>query len=57
MSDRGEITGAIVDGPLAFDNAISIESAREKNIHSEVAGMLTSLSYPILNRAIFSIKK
>ena len=38
MADRGEITGAIVDGPLAFDNAISMESAREKNIRSEVAG-------------------
>jgi phosphotransacetylase/acyl dehydratase len=38
MADRGEITGAIVDGPLAFDNAISIESAREKNIRSDVAG-------------------
>jgi phosphate acetyltransferase len=38
MSERGEITGAIVDGPLAFDSAISIESAREKNIKSEVAG-------------------
>ncbi|CAM2903453.1 hypothetical protein LEAN103870_07735 [Legionella anisa] len=31
-ADRAEITGAIVDGPLAFDNAVSIESAREKNI-------------------------
>ncbi|MFA6303178.1 MAG: bifunctional enoyl-CoA hydratase/phosphate acetyltransferase [Legionella sp.] len=38
MSDRDDITGAIVDGPLAFDNAISLESAREKNIKSEVAG-------------------
>ena len=38
MCDRGEIIGAIVDGPLAFDNAISMESAREKNIHSDVAG-------------------
>ncbi|EHL30906.1 bifunctional enoyl-CoA hydratase/phosphate acetyltransferase [Legionella drancourtii] len=38
MADRGEITGAIVDGPLAFDNAISIESAREKGIKSDVAG-------------------
>lgn len=38
MSERGDITGAIVDGPLAFDNAISIESAMEKNIKSEVAG-------------------
>ncbi len=38
MADRGEITGGIVDGPLAYDNAISMQSAHEKNIHSEVAG-------------------
>ena len=38
MADRDEITGAIVDGPLAFDNAISIEAAREKGIRSNVAG-------------------
>lgn len=46
MSDRGEITGAIVDGPLAFDNAISIESAREKNIHSDVAGYADIIIVP-----------
>lgn len=38
MADRGQITGGILDGPLGFDNAISVESAREKNIHSKVAG-------------------
>lgn len=38
MADRGQITGGILDGPLGFDNAISVESAREKNIHSNVAG-------------------
>jgi phosphotransacetylase len=38
MADRGQITGAILDGPLAFDNAISKEAARTKGIHSEVAG-------------------
>ena len=38
MADRGEITGAVVDGPLAFDNAISLDSAHEKGIISEVAG-------------------
>ena len=38
MAERGDITGAIVDGPLAFDNAISMDSAREKNIKSAVAG-------------------
>lgn len=46
MSERGEITGAIVDGPLAFDNAISIESAREKNIRSEVAGFADIIIVP-----------
>ena len=38
MSERGQITKAIVDGPLAFDNAISKEAARIKGIRSEVAG-------------------
>jgi phosphate acetyltransferase len=38
MADRGQITGALVDGPLAFDNAISAEAARIKGITSEVAG-------------------
>jgi phosphotransacetylase len=38
MADRGQITGGILDGPLAFDNAISKEAATIKGIHSEVAG-------------------
>ena len=38
MADRGQITGAILDGPLAFDNAISAEAARTKGIISAVAG-------------------
>jgi len=38
MAERGQITGAIVDGPLAFDNAISKEAAETKGIRSEVAG-------------------
>jgi phosphate acetyltransferase len=38
MSERGQITGAVLDGPLAFDNAISKEAARIKGIRSEVAG-------------------
>jgi len=38
MADRGQIMGGILDGPLAFDNAISIEAAKIKNIHSPVAG-------------------
>jgi len=38
MAERGQITGAIIDGPLAFDNAISAEAARAKGFHSPVAG-------------------
>jgi phosphate acetyltransferase len=38
MADRGQITGGLLDGPLAFDNAISREAARTKGIRSEVAG-------------------
>jgi phosphate acetyltransferase len=38
MADRGQITGALLDGPLAFDNAISEDAARTKGIKSEVAG-------------------
>ncbi len=38
MAERGQITGGILDGPLAFDNAISKEAAATKGIHSEVAG-------------------
>src|SRR5215831_2263026 len=38
MADRGQIQGAILDGPLAFDNAISAEAARTKGIVSAVAG-------------------
>ena len=38
MADRGQITGALLDGPLAFDNAISKEAAQIKGIASEVAG-------------------
>ena len=48
MAERGQITGGIVDGPLAFDNAISIESAREKGIYSQVAGDADILIVPDL---------
>ena len=46
MSERGQITGAILDGPLAFDNAISKESAVIKGIDSEVAGNADILVVP-----------
>jgi len=38
MADRGQITGGLLDGPLAFDNAISKQAAETKGIRSEVAG-------------------
>lgn len=38
MSDRGQITGGILDGPLAFDNAINLAAAKSKGIVSNVAG-------------------
>ncbi len=48
MARRGQITGAIVDGPLAFDNAISAAAAREKGIDSPVAGDADILLVPDL---------
>jgi phosphotransacetylase len=38
MADRGQITGGVLDGPLAFDNAINRQAAKEKGIVSPVAG-------------------
>jgi phosphate acetyltransferase len=48
MADRGQITGAELDGPLAFDNAISPEAARVKGIKSSVAGHAQILVVPNL---------
>jgi phosphate acetyltransferase len=48
MAERGQITGAIVDGPLAFDNAISSDAARIKKIRSPVAGDPDLLMVPNL---------
>ncbi|WMT74477.1 phosphate acetyltransferase [Bradyrhizobium sp. Ash2021] len=48
MADRGQITGAVLDGPLAFDNAIDVEAARIKGIKSEVAGRAQILVVPDL---------
>jgi len=48
MVDRGQITGAIVDGPLAFDNAISSDAAKIKKIKSPVAGDPDLLMVPNL---------
>jgi len=48
MADRGQITGAILDGPLALDNAISLESMKIKQINSPVAGRANVLVVPNL---------
>lgn len=48
MADRGQITGAVLDGPLAFDNAISPAAAAEKGIVSPVAGAADILLAPDL---------
>jgi phosphate acetyltransferase len=48
MADRGQITGGLLDGPLAFDNAVDIEAARIKGIKSEVAGRAQILVVPDL---------
>ena len=48
MADRGQITGAVIDGPLAFDNAISKAAAETKGIKSKVAGNADILVAPDL---------
>lgn len=48
MAERGQITGAVLDGPLAYDNAVSAASARNKGIVSEVAGRPDILLLPNL---------
>jgi len=48
MVDRHQITGALVDGPLALDNAIDLEAARMKKIDSPVAGRANVLMVPNL---------
>lgn len=48
MADRGQITGAIIDGPLALDNAIDLGAARIKKIESPVAGHANVLVVPDL---------
>jgi phosphate acetyltransferase len=48
MADRGQITGGILDGPLALDNAIDLGAAQIKNIRSPVAGQANVLVVPNL---------
>jgi phosphotransacetylase len=48
MADRKQITGGILDGPLAFDNAVSEQAAKTKKIDSPVAGKADILLVPDL---------
>ncbi len=48
MADRGQITGGVLDGPLALDNAISVEAVKIKGIRSPVAGHANVLVVPDL---------
>jgi phosphate butyryltransferase len=56
MSDRGQIKGCIVDGPLALDNAISAEAAAEKGLKSPVAGNADILILPSIEAANIFVK-
>jgi phosphotransacetylase len=51
MADRGQITGGLLDGPLAFDNAISLQAAIDKHINSVVSGDADILLAPDLEAA------
>jgi phosphate acetyltransferase/phosphate butyryltransferase len=57
MADRGQITGGVLDGPLAFDNAISTVAAAAKGIVSEVAGAADILVAPDLESANMMAKQ
>jgi phosphotransacetylase/acyl dehydratase len=57
MADRGQITGGMVDGPLAFDNAVSPEAARTKGIVSPVAGKADILVVPDLESGNMLVKQ
>ncbi|MDE1954830.1 MAG: bifunctional enoyl-CoA hydratase/phosphate acetyltransferase [Betaproteobacteria bacterium] len=51
MAERGQITGGVLDGPLAFDNAVSLRAAQTKGIVSAVAGQADVLVAPDLEAA------
>lgn len=57
MAERGQITGGVLDGPLAFDNAMSLEAARDKGIVSEVAGRADILVVPELETGNILVKQ
>ena len=57
MADRGQIRGGRLDGPLAFDNAVSPEAARMKGIDSGVAGVADILVVPDLEAGNMLVKQ
>jgi phosphate acetyltransferase len=57
MADRGQITGAILDGPLALDNAINTAAAAAKSIRSPVAGDADILLVPTLEAGNMLVKE
>jgi len=57
MAHRGQIVGATLDGPLAFDNAISMEAARIKGIDSPVAGQADILVVPNIEAGNMLVKQ
>lgn len=57
MADRGQISGGLVDGPLAFDDAVSREAAEAKGIHSPVAGQADILVVPDLETGTLLVKQ
>jgi phosphate acetyltransferase/phosphate butyryltransferase len=57
MAERGQITGGLVDGPLAFDNAVSMDAAKEKGIVSQVAGRADILVAPDLEAGNMLVKQ
>jgi phosphate acetyltransferase len=57
MADRGQITGAVIDGPLAFDTAVSAQAAATKNLRSPVAGVADILVVPDLEAGNMLVKE
>lgn len=56
MADRGRFPGAVVDGPLALDNAVSMEAARHKGINSPVGGAADILLVPDIEAGNLLVK-
>jgi len=57
MADRGQITGGVLDGPLAFDTAVSVEAAASKGIQSAVAGQADIMLVPELEAGTMLAKQ